>query len=235
MGGDEAIGHQALGQAVEALQQPLLLGVAQGHAEGGFAGQVFRVEAQATAVASSSLWGAQFGQQLRPPPAPPACQKESQADADRVEGRRPQVAAKPLGQDRPPGAEVEQAEDEVEIIQAVPIVSGANVVGGQPGVMGAATAEFPRRDIGESGRAKGEQGANSLPLKGGREVLRQQSSLGSGETAGGGQITARKTDQAMEGAVGHLVRTNPFHGRDQDGTNRRLLPRRCRSQARLRA
>ena len=70
--GDQPIGHQGFDQAVLTGQQPVRLGVAEGHAQGGGAGQVLGIKAQAAAVAPPTFRRMQFREQLRPAPASPA-------------------------------------------------------------------------------------------------------------------------------------------------------------------
>ncbi len=55
--GDQTVSHQRFGQAVFTFQQPVRLGVAEGHAQGGSAGQILGIEAQAAAVAPAAFRG----------------------------------------------------------------------------------------------------------------------------------------------------------------------------------
>ncbi len=62
--GDQPIIHQGFGQAVLTSQQPVRLGVGEGHAQRGSAGQVLGIEPQAAAVALPALGRMQFREQF---------------------------------------------------------------------------------------------------------------------------------------------------------------------------
>ncbi len=64
VGGDQPVSHQRFDQAVFTFQQPVRLGVAEGHAQGGGAGQILGIEAQAAAVAPATFRGMQFRKQF---------------------------------------------------------------------------------------------------------------------------------------------------------------------------
>jgi hypothetical protein len=155
-GGQEPIRHQAHSEAVGALNQPRRVCIGQRHAEGRLPWEVIRPEPQVQTVPSSPLLRTQFGQQLGPRPSPPAGQEEAQTQADRVEGGRTEVTAEPLAEDWSPGTKVEQAQDQVKVVEPGQVVDRADVVGGPPDVVGATAARPPGWNVGRNHQLQGQ-------------------------------------------------------------------------------
>jgi hypothetical protein len=71
-------------------------------------------------------------------PMPPPRHQPSQAEADRVERRWPQVAGEALSQDGLPRGEIEQTHDQVKVVQAQPSFGGEQIIRRQPDIVGTA-------------------------------------------------------------------------------------------------
>ncbi len=114
-----------------------------------------------------------------------------------VEGGWAERAGKALAQDEAPGAEVEEAQDKVEVIQPLPgrqrVVR--RLLRRQPDVVGAAVAGLPDRGLGGAVRtrlrlcrrhyqAQQEQRADGGPVEGGNEVGQEQPAVGSRDIPG---------------------------------------------------
>jgi hypothetical protein len=95
----------------------------------------------------------ELGHQSGPSPVPPAGQKPGQTDTDRVERRRAEVAGEPLAQDGPPGAEVEETYEQVEVVHTLQVVGELHVVRRQPTVVRATYAGSPETDVGDGFQA----------------------------------------------------------------------------------
>jgi hypothetical protein len=59
----------------------------------------------------------------------PAAEEGEEGEADGVKGRGAQVVGEALDQDRAPGREVEEAKEEIEVIQALEVFWGVDIVG----------------------------------------------------------------------------------------------------------
>ena len=85
----------------------------------------------------------QLGHQLLPLPIAFHSQETGQADGERVERWWAQLAFEALSEIGTPGAEVEQTQRQIKIVQSGQIRSRANVLRGQPAVERAAHPTSP--------------------------------------------------------------------------------------------
>jgi hypothetical protein len=240
LGGHDAVGHQPVDQAVLAGQQPVQFGVPEGLAEGRLSRYIVGVEAQAQTVAQAALLGMEFGHQRGPSPTATANQQPGQPYADRIEGRRTQVAGETLAQDRTPRTEVEHADDQIEVVEAAQIVGGPKIVWGKPAILRATETGTPGADSGGNYQLQREKRADGFPLKSGDQVWNQQPALRGRNVPRRCQSRARQTAQPVKGALRYSQSIGLFHRGNQDHAHRctsrlRRHLRLWRSQVRLSA
>ena len=212
--GDQAVSQQAEGPAVGALHDPGRCGRVKRHAEGRRTRQVVTAEAEPAGVTLAALTGVEFGDQLRPTPAAPQRQEPGQPHADRIEGRRAIRAGEALAQNGAPGAAVEEAQQEVEVVQPLPGRRrlAQRRLRGQPEVVGAAVAWPPdrrcgglvlacRRLGGRHNQAQWQQGADRFPVERLDEVGQEQAARRRRDVPRVAQQGPREAEQLVKGTV----------------------------------
>ena len=103
MAGNQSIGHQTQHQAALSGQEPVFTGILAGHPESGCTRQIILLETQGLAVAVAAFGLTELVRQAGPVSLAIDRQQHGQAQAERIEAGRPEMAFEASSKIRPPG------------------------------------------------------------------------------------------------------------------------------------